>query len=204
MNKKTLPGIGILENVDAESVIQTEVTLRSNIRQRRIIERTSIPHDRGVPPDTLEEPQLYGTRETTRCPEIDRECGDYRHWSPTSQPYAPAHVLIQYLRYGWKADSTVFIKSFRCLGSRSVAVYYFLLTRDAEQVWMPVLANPAVRRLMQESGLILVRLSAVSMANYPTRDEEFATSQPSPFYSEPKTPAKRPFAESPQLSVYIS
>jgi hypothetical protein len=125
VNKKTLPGIGILDNEDAESAVQTEVTLRSNSRRRRTIQRTSTLNDREVPPDTLEEPQLYGTRETTKCPEIDRECGDYRHWSPTSQPYAPAHVLLQYLRYGWKADSTIFIKSFRCLSSRSIAYIVF-------------------------------------------------------------------------------
>ena len=202
MNKKTLPGIGVLENEEAESVFQTEVTLRSNDRRRRTIQRTSIPNDREGSPGSLEEPQLHGTWEIKGCPEIDRECGDYRHWSPTSQPYAPAHVLLQYLRYGWKADNTVFIKSFCCLGSRSVAVYYFLLTWDAEQVWMPVLANPVVRRLIQESGLTLVRLSADIGADYPTRDEEFARSRPSPFYSEPKTPAKRLAVVLSQSPVY--
>jgi hypothetical protein len=149
-----------------------------------------------------EEPPLYATWQTAGCLDIDRECGDYQHWSPTSQPYAPAHVLLQYLRYGWKIDKTVFIKSFCCLGSRSVDVYYFRLTRDSESVWMPVPANPVVPRLVQESGLALVRLSADSVAHDQIRDEALVRSQPSSFYAKPRTPVERPTAASPS-PVYV-
>lgn len=203
MNKKTLPGIGVLENEDAEAVVQTEVALRSNVRGHKVAQSASTLDRREAPRNNPEESPLNGKLGTKTRADIDRECGDYQHWSPTSQPYAPAHVLLQYLRYDWKLDSTVFIKSFCCLRSRSVDVYYFLLTRNAEQVWMPVLANPVVRRLINESGLTLVRLSADSVASYPTRDEEFARSQPQPFYSEPKAPAKRLAVVSSQSSVYV-
>ena len=202
MNKKTLPGIGVLENEDAEAVVQTEVTLRSNGRGHKVAQSASTLDRREAPRNNPEESPLNGKLGTKTRADIDRECGDYQHWSPTSQPYAPAHVLLQYLRYGWKIDRTIFIKSFRCLSCRSVNVYYFLLIRGAERVWMPVLENPVIWRLVQESGSTLVRLSADSVVNYPTRDEEFAGSQPQPFFLEPITPAKR-LAVSSQSPVYV-
>lgn len=105
MNKKTLPEIGVFENEDAESIVQTEVTLRSNGRLRRADQSVTLDR-REAPRNNPKESPLNGNLGIKTRADIDRECGDYQHWSPTSQPYAPAHVLLQYLRYGWKADNT--------------------------------------------------------------------------------------------------
>ena len=89
---------------------------------------------------------------------IDRENGDYRHWAQASQRYAPADVLFQYIRYGWQIDDAVFIETYYCLRSRSVNIYHFQLRREEERISVPVLANPAVRRLVRAVGSKLVHV----------------------------------------------
>lgn len=96
---------------------------------------------------------------------------DYRHWSPLSQPYAPADVLLQYLRGGWQIQGRVLVEVSRCTSRRCTELYYFILTRDDERLTMPVLANPVVLRLAQELGLILVRVHTAFGNTYSRRVE---------------------------------
>lgn len=43
---------------------------------------------------------------------------DYHHWSPISQPYAPAHVLLQYLREGWQIHERVLVEVSPCISQQ--------------------------------------------------------------------------------------
>lgn len=83
---------------------------------------------------------------------------DNRHWSATSEPYAPADVLLQYLRDGWLLGDKVMVRVVRCFSLRCVEVYYFRLTSDNEYVLMPVIANPVISRLVIERGLRAIRI----------------------------------------------
>lgn len=82
----------------------------------------------------------------------------YRHWSPESETYAPAYVLLQFIRQAWQLDEMVVVELFPCARSyQHVQVYYFTLRRDDEQIWMPVLANPVVLQLIKSYGLTVRR-----------------------------------------------
>ena len=48
---------------------------------------------------------------------------DHRHWSPNSQPYAPADILFQYLRDGWLLGDKVMVQVVQCFSRRCVEVY---------------------------------------------------------------------------------
>ncbi len=85
--------------------------------------------------------------------------GVYRHWSPTSQTYASADILLQYLSVGWALDNCVVVEAFGCSGARSVKVYSFRLMHEEKDLWMPVIENPVVLRLIRERELTL-RLAA--------------------------------------------
>lgn len=79
---------------------------------------------------------------------------DYRHWSPESEPYAPADVLLQYLRNGWVLEDAVEVKSHECRSCRYVDIYCFTLHRAQHKpLQIPVLANPIVRKLVQQYKL---------------------------------------------------
>ena len=76
-----------------------------------------------------------------------------RHWSATSQTYAPVDVLLQYLCAGWTLESTVAFEEFCCGGARYVKVYYFRLRCEEKNLWMPVLENPIVLQLIHDYAL---------------------------------------------------
>ncbi|QPC83144.1 hypothetical protein G4Y79_01860 [Phototrophicus methaneseepsis] len=79
---------------------------------------------------------------------------DDRHWSPASQWYAPADVLLQYLRDGWRLDDDVEICVHRCRSYRHVEMYHFILYHaEKKSLRMPVVANPVVRRIVQQYSL---------------------------------------------------
>ena len=82
--------------------------------------------------------------------EIDN---DDRHWSPASQPYATADVLLQYLRCEWECANEVTVKTSRCVSSRCVEVYIFTISRGHERLCVPVVSNPVILRLVRERGL---------------------------------------------------
>ncbi len=83
----------------------------------------------------------------------------YRHWSPESEPYASADVLIQYLRMGWVLDKLVAVETIYHTAHRRSNVYYFTLHRDEQTVEMPVLANPVVLDLLKRNRLTTLRIN---------------------------------------------
>src|SRR5689334_22079088 len=83
-----------------------------------------------------------------------------RHWSPTSQTYAPADVLQRYLRTGWKLENPAAVESFYYAGYRRVYVYYFTLKHGDLTVEMPVLGNPVVMRVIEEHKLTVMCINS--------------------------------------------
>jgi len=103
---------------------------------------------------------------TSRCaPEDEKhvnrdvECDDdHRHWSPTSQSYAPADILFQHLRAGWLLGDKALVQVGQCFSRRCVEVYYFRLTSGSERIVMPIIANPVILRLTLERELAVIRV----------------------------------------------
>ncbi len=83
----------------------------------------------------------------------------YRHWSPESEPYASADVLIQYLRMGWELDKLVAVETIYHTAHRHSNVYYFTLHLDDQLIEMPVLSNPVVLDLMKRHKLTTLRIN---------------------------------------------
>ena len=84
---------------------------------------------------------------------IDRElwlAERRRHWSPSSQSYAPVDVLLDRQADGWNLNLVVGLEEYWLGGGRHVTVYYFELTKAYQTVIMPVLGNPVVRRLVSQ------------------------------------------------------
>jgi hypothetical protein len=82
-----------------------------------------------------------------------------RHWSASSQIYAPADVLLDYLAHGWRISPVVGQYDYWYGGGRHVVVHYFELCMDDQVVVMPVLGNPTVRRIMHHHQLQIVLLN---------------------------------------------
>ncbi len=83
----------------------------------------------------------------------------YRHWSPDSEPYASADVLIQYLRLGWIVDKLVAVETVYHSARRSSNVFYFTLSLNGQTIEMPVLANPVVLDLLKRHKLTTLRIN---------------------------------------------
>ena len=81
-----------------------------------------------------------------------------RHWSPSSQTYAPADVLLQYLSDGWSLSPVVGLEEHWHAGARRVDVYQFELVKDDQVQILPVQSNPVVRRLITQHQLKVVLL----------------------------------------------
>lgn len=89
-----------------------------------------------------------------------------RHWSPASQWYAPADILLQYLRNGWQLEKEVEICVHRCGSCRHVEMYHFTLYHAEKQpLRMPVLANPVVRKMVHQYRLSTLYVLNESPAN---------------------------------------
>lgn len=71
-----------------------------------------------------------------------------QHWHPTSEQFAGADNLITAVNEGWEFDETVILRPHWYAGQRRVDVFYFTLTRNDEQMTMPVINNPYVERLI--------------------------------------------------------
>ena len=82
-----------------------------------------------------------------------------RHWSSSSQTYASADILLDYLAEGWDIRSVVRQEVSWRGGGRHIAVHYFELTKDHQGLAMPVLDNPIVRRLVaqREARMVLLK-----------------------------------------------
>jgi len=88
---------------------------------------------------------------------------DRRHWCPVSEKYAPADVLLQYLREGWELDMLVAVETFYFAGYRCSDIYYFTLHQEDMTLEMPVLANPIVLRLVEERQLSTLRITVAPL-----------------------------------------
>jgi hypothetical protein len=83
-----------------------------------------------------------------------------RHWSPSSQAYAPADVLMAYLADGWSLSPVVGLEEHWHAGVRRVDVYHFELHKEGQSQVLPVQSNPVVRRLMRLRQLRVVLLKS--------------------------------------------
>ncbi len=83
----------------------------------------------------------------------------HRHWSADSEPYAPADILLQYLKNGWNLEKLVAVETVYYAGYRRSDIYYFTLERDGQSVEMPVLANPAVFKVLEQNRLTTLRIN---------------------------------------------
>ena len=81
-----------------------------------------------------------------------------RHWSASSQAYAPADVLLGYLADCWQLSPVVGLEEHWHAGARRVDVFHFELTKEDQVQVLPVQSNPIVRRLMDDRKLRVVLL----------------------------------------------
>ena len=81
-----------------------------------------------------------------------------RHWSPSSQHYAPADVLLQFLADNWQLSPVIGLEEHWHAGVRRVDIYHFELAKGDRTMVVPVHSNPIVRRLIEERGLRIVML----------------------------------------------
>ena len=75
------------------------------------------------------------------------------HWCPYSQDYAGAHNLLWALDQGWQLGPEARRVDYPTSTPCSVAVFYFTLHRDRNQMVMPVIDTPYLVRLIAEHGL---------------------------------------------------
>ena len=88
---------------------------------------------------------------------------EHRHWCPVSEKYAPADVLLDYLRDGWELDNLVAVETFYFAGYRCSDIYYFTLRQEDTILEMPVLANPIVLRLVDQRQLSTLRINVAPL-----------------------------------------
>jgi hypothetical protein len=78
-----------------------------------------------------------------------------RHWSAESERYAPVDVLLAYLQNGWCPDKAVFVEAIHRAHACRGQVFHFTLRQDSQMLCMPVLATPAVFRVIAVYKLIV-------------------------------------------------
>lgn len=93
------------------------------------------------------QPEAVHSRAGVLAERLPRE---HRHWSPESQVYAPGDALAHLISDGWQVYGKVIVQTYACLSRSCTQVYHFVLVRNDEHLDLRVVANPAVRRLVQE------------------------------------------------------
>ncbi len=83
--------------------------------------------------------------------------GHQRHWCPYSERYAPAEVLVAYLRHGWELDDRVNVERVHFGASRYSEIYYFTLWSAGCSIEIPVISNPVVRRIIRGCPSMVLR-----------------------------------------------
>ncbi len=127
---------------DTSALITTMLTSRNG---KLFARQTFWPAD-GQPRELCPRSGIFAERPPRVC----------RHWSPESQVYAPGDVLLHLISDGWRIYRKVFVESYRCVSQRYVNVYHFVLLRGNERLSLRVVANPAVRRVVQEQQLTVL------------------------------------------------
>lgn len=134
---------------DAKSRIrstQQEQTGRSTIQYKHDLEQILQP--------TNKRSTALAREVDARELEIDE---DYRHWSPESQSYTTAEVLLQYLSWGWECMNHVTVKTSRCGHRRFIELYSFEIAKGHERLCVPVVSNPVILRLIHERKLNVIQ-----------------------------------------------
>jgi hypothetical protein len=92
--------------------------------------------------------------------EIDRfvieDISFYRHWDVMSQRFGGGDSLATAFVEGWEIHEPVAQRTYWCGGARQVCAYAFELQRGTEIIFMPVVSNPYVDRLVQELNLSII------------------------------------------------
>lgn len=77
-----------------------------------------------------------------------------RHWCSKSEPYADAEALLTLLHKGYRITGHVVSQEVPFSGNRHSEVFYFCLQhRNAHIIYVPVLRNPIVMRLIRRFDL---------------------------------------------------
>jgi hypothetical protein len=71
-----------------------------------------------------------------------------KHWAANSERYACGAALLTRLRGGWEITGAIYSEIFWHAGARPVTIYHFVLSRADEQIVMPVVTTPYVRRMI--------------------------------------------------------
>lgn len=83
----------------------------------------------------------------------------FRHWHPGSEAYAGGDALITALDDGWVISGTVRCEEVWHTGNRRMHVYHVPLVKDTQTMYMPVIGNPYVERLLREIPIQVVRMN---------------------------------------------
>ena len=78
-----------------------------------------------------------------------------QHWHPASEHYAGGDNLMTALENGWGIEKCLLTRHWYA-GMRSVQIYEFLLSRNGEEMTMPVVSNPYVYRIVSQEDVNLV------------------------------------------------
>ncbi|MBL8130453.1 MAG: hypothetical protein JNL42_01240 [Anaerolineae bacterium] len=76
----------------------------------------------------------------------------HRHWHSGSEQYAGGDALLTAVDNKWRVTDTCYMEERWQAGTRLVVIYHFTLERAGEQMNMPVITTPYVRRIIREQG----------------------------------------------------
>jgi hypothetical protein len=78
-----------------------------------------------------------------------------RHWSADSAKYAGGDCLVTALSRGWMLSPVIKRETRWYAGNRFVYIYHFALSREGEDMVMPVVTNPFVEKFVSQPALEL-------------------------------------------------
>jgi hypothetical protein len=78
-----------------------------------------------------------------------------QHWCATSEKYAGGDCLATALNRGWQMSPVIKRETRWYAGNRFVYLYHFTLTRETDEMVMPVITNPFIERLIAQPALEL-------------------------------------------------
>lgn len=75
-----------------------------------------------------------------------------RHWCDTSERYAGGDALLTALQNDWEVEKVCYRQEHWQAGTRLITIYHFDLKNGGEQMHMPVITTPYIRRMIAEMG----------------------------------------------------
>lgn len=88
-----------------------------------------------------------------------------QHWSPESEHFAGGDALVTAVTSGWKISPTIYLAYKVFGGNRRVRVYHCHLTRGDDSMYMPVLHNPYVNRILRQPEMTIRPLEEMGKPN---------------------------------------